>query len=104
LELGTGSRLILAKVDHLRQLEFYEQPDPKKPTVFLGDDATFFDAYGLPLPPHNPPIGQFAAYRGSADLMFPFDNPKTPPAFIGQVEFWPETGGVKIHATPQDFR
>jgi len=105
LKLGTGSRLVLAKVDHRRQLEFYEQPDPQTPTAFLDDDCIFYDAYGQPLKPHNPPVGQFAAYRGSADLLLPFDSPKSPPAFIGLVEYWPETGGVKIHSDPsQDFR
>ena len=104
MDLGTGTRKILAKVNHLRQLEFYEQPNPKNPTVFLGDDAIFYDAYGQPLKPHFPPVGQFAAYRGSSNLLFPFDNPKTPPAFIGLVEYWPETGGVKIHSDPSQER
>ena len=104
MDLGTGTRRILAKVNSVRQLEFYEEPDPQTPSVFLGDDCIFYDTYGQPLKPYNPPIGQFAAYRGSADLLLPFDLPKTPPAFIGQVEFWPQTGGVKIHATPQDLR
>ena len=104
MNLGTGSRLILASVNHLRQLEFYEQPDPNTPTVYLDDQCIFYTSLSQPLKPYNPPIGQFATYKGSADLMQPFDKPKAPPAFVGQVEYWPVTGGVKIHATPQDFR
>jgi hypothetical protein len=104
MNLGTGSRLILARVNHLRQLEFYEQPDPKTPTVYLDDQCVFYTSLGQSLKPYNSPVGQFAAYKGSTDLMQPFDKPNTPPSFIGQVEYWPETGGVKIHVTPQDRR
>jgi len=104
MQLGTiNNRLILARVNHLRQLEFYVQPDPKTPTVFLDDGCNFYNAYGEMLKPYNPPVGEFAAYMGSSELLMPFDQIKTPPAFIGQVEYWPETGGVKIHSTPQDF-
>jgi len=105
MHLGTSNnRLILARVNHLRQLEFYEQPDPKTPTVFLDENNIFFDTYGMPLKPYFPPVGQFASFTGSADLLLPFDQVKTPPAFIGQVEYWPTTGGVKIHSTPNQER
>ncbi|MGC9424032.1 hypothetical protein, partial [Vibrio sp.] len=106
MHLGTqNNRLILARVNHLRQLEFYEQPDPKTPTVFLNENNIFFDTYGMPLKPYFPPVGQFASFTGSADLLLPFDRVKSPPAFISQVEYWPTTGGVKIHSTPsQDLR
>ncbi|HAF47946.1 MAG TPA: hypothetical protein DCL08_01740 [Anaerolineaceae bacterium] len=106
MHLGTqNNRLILARVNHLLQLEFYEQPDPKTPTVFLNENNIFYDTYGMPLKPYFPPVGQFASFTGSADLLLPFDRVKTPPAFISQVEYWPTTGGVKIHSSPsQDLR
>jgi len=105
MNLGTSNnRLILASVNYFRQLEFYEQPDPKIPTVFLNDDCVFYTSLGQPLKPYLPPVGQFAAYLGSSDLLHPFDQVKAPPAFISLVEIWPETGGVKIHSTPSHER
>jgi hypothetical protein len=52
MHMGTSSnRLVLAKVTPERILQFYEQPDPENPTVFLDQNGIFITSRGKRLNP-----------------------------------------------------
>jgi hypothetical protein len=97
MTLGTSNqRRILARVTPERQLEFYEQPDPTIPLIYVDGEYHFYTMHGTVLEPYIPPIGQFAQYIGSSQIILPFDSARTPTCFIARVRYWPQTGKVRV--------
>lgn len=99
MKLGTSNqRLILARVSHTRQLEFYEQPNPRTPTAWLASDGKFYDRRGTPIKPCSPPVGQFAHLAGTARLSPVWDAHRVPSTFIENVVFDPHKQQLKINS------
>lgn len=92
-------RKILARVSPERQLEFYEQPDPENPSVYMDAMGHFFTHQGTALKAYFPPIGQFARYSGSSRMMHPFDKNRIPACFIESAAYWPKTQKVVINSS-----
>lgn len=91
MQLGTANqRLILAKVNPHRRLDFYEQPSPDVPTIFMDRFGRFFTAEQKLLPPYHPPIGQFAVLSGIDRLVMPFDRFRVPMCFVESFTYVPE--------------
>jgi hypothetical protein len=100
MALGTiNHRKILARVSPERQLEFYEQPDPESPSIYMDRQGHFYTHQGIVLKPYFPPIGQFASYSGSSRIMMPFDKYRTPACFIERAAYLPKTGRVVINTS-----
>ena len=100
MALGTNNhRKILARVSPDRQLEFYEQPDPGQPSVYMNEQSLFFTYQGTPLKPYFPPVGHFARYSGSSQILMPFDKNRVPVCFIERASFWQGTGKVVINSS-----
>ena len=98
MALGTvNHRKMLARVSPERQLEFYEQPDPAHPSIYMDRQGRFNTHQGIILKPYFPPIGKFAGYTGTSRIMMPFDRNRTPACFIERAAYWPKTGRVKIN-------
>ncbi|MDY6847260.1 MAG: hypothetical protein SVP52_09010 [Chloroflexota bacterium] len=99
MALGTSNhRRILAHVSPKRELQFYEQPDPDIPTVYMNAKGQFVTFQGTLLKPYFPPVGQFAQYSGSARVLLPFDKLRLPACFIEGATYYPQTGSVKIYS------
>jgi hypothetical protein len=97
MALGTSNhRRILARVTPERQLEFYEQPDPYNPSVYMDARGHFWTFQGTPLKAYFPPVGQFARYSGSSRILLPFDKARMPACFIEGASYYPQSGRLKI--------
>ena len=100
MALGTSNhRKILARVSPERQLEFYEQPDPNDPSVYMDGKGVFITYQGTPLKPYFPPIGQYVRYFGSSHILMPFDKSRVPVCFIERASYFPITGKVVINSS-----
>lgn len=100
MALGTvNHRKILARVSPERQLEFYGQPDPEHPLIYMDRQGNFYTHQGIKLKPYYPPIGQFASYSGSSQILLPFDQKKMPACFIERAAYYPKTGKVVINSS-----
>ena len=100
MALGTTrQRKLFARVLPERQLDFYEQPDPDSPSVYLSARGQFFTCQGTALREYFPPVGQFACYSGSSRIMLPFDKHRVPVCFIERASYWPKTGKVVINSS-----
>lgn len=98
MEMGTSNqRLVLARVSAARHLEFYEQPSPSLPAVFLDQHGVFLTNKGRRIPPYAPPVGQWAAYAGTGGIAQPWDSVKAPTCFITKAVLNLRTGHVTIH-------
>jgi len=99
MTLGTSNhRRILARVTPERQLEFYEQPDPETPSVYMDGRGQFWTFQGTPLKAYFPPVGQFARYSGSGRIILPFDKARIPACFIEGASYNPQTGRLRIQS------
>lgn len=97
MALGTSNhRRILARVTPERELEFYEQPDPETPSVYMDGKGQFWTFQGTPLKAYFPPVGQFARYSGSSRIILPFDKARVPACFIEGASYYPLTGRLRI--------
>lgn len=100
MDLGTSNhRRILAAVTPQRHLEFYEQPDPALPSFYMTRHGQFVNFEGVPLNPHQPPVGHFVRFAGSNRITMPFDKARVPTCFIEGAEFNPATGRVRVSAS-----
>ena len=99
MQLGTSNdRLILANVlPNVYLLDFYEQPDPNTPTVFMDQQGRFFDHSAQPIKPYKPPVGEFAYFLGSSYFSQPFDKARVPACFVGHALFDFKTGKLSIN-------
>lgn len=98
MDLGTSNhRRILARITSDLHLEFYEQPDPNLPAVYLDQRGQFLTFQGMLLKAYSPPVGQYASYSGSEHILMPFDKARVPVCFIERAVFYPDTGQVEIN-------
>jgi hypothetical protein len=97
MALGTSNhRRILARVTPERQLEFYEQPDPDMPSVYMDGRGQFWTFQGTPLKAYFPPVGQFARYSGSSRILLPFDKVRMPACFVEGASYCPQSDRLRI--------
>ncbi|MBG0785561.1 MAG: hypothetical protein H0S79_10710 [Anaerolineaceae bacterium] len=97
MRLGTADqRLVLASVSPERHLRFYSQPDPQAADIYLDREGRFYTKEGDPLKPWQPPVGRFARLMGSARINLPWDRYRLPACFVGSVEYWVESGRVRV--------
>jgi len=97
MTLGTSNhRRILARVTPERQLEFYEQPDPDTPSVYMDGRGQFWTFQGTPLKAYFPPVGQFARYLGSSRILLPFDKVCMLACFVEGASYYPQSGRLRI--------
>ncbi|MBW6465762.1 MAG: hypothetical protein K0B06_04600 [Brevefilum sp.] len=90
MKLGmSNQRLILANVTLQRRLDWYMQPDPAVPTVYMDRHGRFFSKEQKFLQPYFPPIGQFAMLSGIDRLVMPFDRHRIPTYFVDQFVYTP---------------
>lgn len=100
MALGTSNhRKILARVSPERQLEFYEQPEPDDPSVYMNERGDFISYQGIPRKPYFPPVGEFARYSGSSQILLPFDKNRMPVCFIERASYFPIAGRVVINSS-----
>ncbi|MDW7755303.1 MAG: hypothetical protein SCH68_09075 [Brevefilum sp.] len=100
MALGTANhRRILARVTPERQLEFFEQPDPDTPSVYMDGRGQFWTFQGTPLKAYFPPVGQFARYSGSSSILLPFDKVRIPACFIEGASYYPQSGRLRIRTS-----
>ncbi|MDF1520698.1 MAG: hypothetical protein P1P73_09480 [Brevefilum sp.] len=100
MALGTANhRRILARVTPERQLEFFEQPDPDTPSVYMDGRGQFWTFQGTPLKAYFPPVGQFARHSGSSSILLPFDKVRIPACFIEGASYYPQSGRLRIRTS-----
>ncbi len=98
MTLGTADhRMVLASVSANRHLSFYEQPDSSTPPVYITRNGRFYTFQGIPIPPAQPPVGQFAALANTARVSHPFDQHRLPTCFVRNALLNTITGVIHIN-------